>query len=315
IKIECCGICGSDLHTLKQEWSGTKYPVIVGHEIVGKVITKGEKVTHLEEGDLVGVGAQVYACLESSCRVCSRNLDPHCPKKVFTYNTMYADGHQAHGGYAEAVRVDSNYAFKIPAGLDPAYAAPLMCAGATVFAPMLQKGVKKGDRVGVIGIGGLGHLAIQYAAALGAEVVAFSHSPNKREQCFELGATEFVDTSDENQVNAIRGTLQYLFVTSNSHASQYGDLISWMDLEGQVVLLALPQGELNLPPGLFVRTKVAITGSLIAGIDDLKQTLEFSAKHNILPTIEKFSMEDVNSALEHVNNGKARYRVVLTNDN
>ncbi|KAJ2361080.1 hypothetical protein IW150_007330, partial [Coemansia sp. RSA 2607] len=119
IKIECCGICGSDLHTLKQEWSGTKYPVIVGHEIIGKVITKGDKVTHLAEGDLVGVGAQVYACLESSCRVCSRNLDPHCPKKVFTYNTMYADGHQAHGGYAEAVRVDSNYAFKIPAGLDP----------------------------------------------------------------------------------------------------------------------------------------------------------------------------------------------------
>ncbi|KAJ2909229.1 hypothetical protein GGI21_002095, partial [Coemansia aciculifera] len=146
IKIEYSGICGSDLHTIKEEWKGTAYPAIVGHEIVGRVITKGENVTDLKEGDLVGVGAQVYSCLQDGCNACNRDLDPHCPKSVYTYNSKYADGHQAHGGYADAVRVDANYAFKIPAGIDPVYAPPLMCAGVTVFAPMLRKGVKKGDR-------------------------------------------------------------------------------------------------------------------------------------------------------------------------
>ncbi|KAJ2232818.1 hypothetical protein H4R99_008233 [Coemansia sp. RSA 1722] len=313
IKIEYSGICGSDLHTIKEEWSGTMYPAIVGHEIVGKVITKGENVTHLQEGDLVGVGAQVHACLESSCTTCSRDLDPHCPHKVFTYNAKYADGAQAHGGYADAVRVNSNYAFKIPDTIDPVYAPPLMCAGATVFAPMLRKGVKKGDRVGIIGIGGLGHLAIQYASALGAEVVAFSHSPNKRDQCLELGASIFVNTANKEEVDAIRGTLQYLFVTSNSNASEYGNLISWMDYEGQIVLLALPEGNMEMSPGKFVRSEVAITGSLIAGINVLKKTLEFSAEHKILPVIEQYPMSKVNEALERVDSGKARYRVVLLN--
>ncbi|KAJ2553714.1 hypothetical protein EV175_002844 [Coemansia sp. RSA 1933] len=311
IKIEYSGICGSDLHTIKEEWSGTSYPAIVGHEIVGKVITKGEKVTNLEEGDLVGVGAQVYGCLQNDCNPCSRGLDPHCPKKVYTYNSKYPDGEQAQGGYAEAVRVNSNYAIKIPAGLDPVYAPPLMCAGATVFAPMLRKGVKKGDRVGVIGIGGLGHLAIQYASALGAEVVAFSHSPNKREQCLELGASKFVDTSNKEEVDAMRLSLNYLFVASNSTSNQYNEFISWMDFEGQIVLLALPKGNMSFSPGEFIHTEVAITGSLIGGVKVLKETLEFSAKHNVLPIIERYPMEKVNDALVRVDTGKARYRVVL----
>ncbi|KAJ1667938.1 hypothetical protein EV178_000872 [Coemansia sp. RSA 1646] len=313
IKIEYSGICGSDLHTIKEEWGGTSYPAIVGHEIVGKVITKGEKVTHLEEGDLVGVGAQVYGCLQKDCNACSRDLDPHCPNSVFTYNARYDDGEQAQGGYAEAVRIDANYAIKIPAGLDPVYAPPLMCAGVTVFAPMLRKGVKKGDRVGVVGIGGLGHLAIQYAKALGAEVVAFSHSPNKREQCMELGASEFVDTSNKKEVDAVRHSLNYLFVSSNSDSNQYNEFISWMDYEGQIILLALPKGNMSFSPGEFIRTEVAIIGSLIGGINVLKKTLEFSAKHNVLPIIERYPMKEVNDAIVRVDSGKARYRVVLEN--
>ncbi|KAJ1910094.1 hypothetical protein GGI13_008235 [Coemansia sp. RSA 455] len=313
IKIEYSGICGSDLHTIKQEWSGTSYPAIVGHEIVGKVITKGEKVAHLEEGDLVGVGAQVYGCLQGDCNACSRDLDPHCPKSVFTYNAKYADGHQAHGGYAEAVRVNANYAFKIPAGIDPVYAPPLMCAGVTVFAPMLRKGVKKGDRVGIVGIGGLGHLAIQYARALGAEVVAFSHSPNKREECMKLGATTFVDVSNKDEVDAVRRSLNYLFITSNSHSNQYNDYITWMTFEGQIVLLSLPKGQMSFSPREFIISEVAITGSLIGGVNVLKKTLEFSAEHNILPMIERFPMDKINDALERVNDGNARYRAVLEN--
>ncbi|KAJ2470941.1 hypothetical protein GGI02_002594 [Coemansia sp. RSA 2322] len=313
IKIEHSGICGSDLHTIKEEWKGTMYPAIVGHEIVGRVITKGEKVLHLAEGDLVGVGAQVYGCLQGSCNACRRDLDPHCPEAVYTYNSTYADGQHAHGGYADAVRVHSNYAFKIPAGIDPVYAPPLMCAGVTVFAPMLRKGVKKGDRVGIVGIGGLGHLAIQYAHALGAEVVAFSHSPNKQKQCLELGANIFVNLANKDELDSVRGTLDYLFITSDSKANQYNDFITWMTFEGQIVVLALPEGQMSFGPREFVRTEVSITGSLIGGVNVLKKTLEFSAEHNILPIIERFPMAQINDALRHVNGGKALYRVVLDN--
>ncbi|KAJ1901115.1 hypothetical protein LPJ66_000995, partial [Kickxella alabastrina] len=247
IKIEYTGIYGSDLHANKDERSGTMYPVIAGHAIAGKVIAKGFKVTHPEEGNLVGFGAQAYGCLENSCHACSRDLDPppHCPKSVFTYNSKYSDGEQAHGAYAEATRVDAKYAFKIPASIKPAHAAPLMCAGATVFSTMLCKGVSKNDCVGIIGIGGLGHFTIQYAHVLGAEAVAILHSPNKRNECLKFGVSIFVNTANKKKVEAVSGTLNYLFVTSNSHTSQYGKLNSWMDFGSQIVLLGLPVGQLS----------------------------------------------------------------------
>ncbi|KAJ2001466.1 hypothetical protein H4R26_004120 [Coemansia thaxteri] len=312
IKIEYSGICGSDLHTLKEEWGPTIFPAIVGHEIVGKVISKGKAVTEHNEGDLVGVGAQVYGCLQGSCNACSHNLDPHCPKAVFTYNAKYPDGQPAQGGYAEAVRLDASFAIKIPDNIDPIHAPPLMCAGVTVFAPMLRKGVKKGDRVGIVGIGGLGHLAIQYAHALGAEVVAFSHSPNKQKQCLELGATAFIDTSNKDELDAVRGTLNYLFITSNSKSNQYNEFISWMAFEGTIVLLAIPEGKMVFSPFDFIRTEVSITGSMIGGVNVLKKTLEFAAKNNIRPIIEKYPIDKVNEALQHMDAGKARYRIVLT---
>ncbi|KAJ1995186.1 hypothetical protein GGI25_002106 [Coemansia spiralis] len=311
VKIEYTGICGSDLHTIKEEWESTSYPAIVGHEIIGKIVTKGEKVTEFSEGDVVGIGAQVYGCLQGKCQACSHGLDPHCPKAVYTYNSKYPDGQQAQGGYADAVRVDASYAFKIPSSIDPVHAAPLMCAGTTVFAPMLRKGVKKGDRVGVVGIGGLGHLAIQYASALGAEVIAFSHSPSKREQCLKLGASKFVDTSNKDDVDAVRHTLKYLFITSNAKTNQYNDYITWMDFEGQVVLLSIPEGTLSFKPAEFVRTEVAITGSMIGGVNIIKEALSFADKHNIRPIIERYPLSEVNAALKHMDDGKARYRIVL----
>ncbi|KAJ1953523.1 hypothetical protein EC988_002944 [Linderina pennispora] len=313
IKITHSGICGSDLHTIKGEWDNVKYPSIVGHEIVGTVITTGASVSSLKEGDIVGVGAQVYACLKDTCKVCSRDLDPHCPEAVFTYDDTYADGQQAHGGYAEAVRVHEHHAFKIPEAIDPVYAPPLMCAGATVFAPMLRKGVKKGDRVGIIGIGGLGHLAIQYANALGAEVVAFSQSPSKKQQAIELGASIFVDTTNKEELDAVRGTLNYLFVTANGTNSPHNDYVTWMEYEGQIVYLAVPPGKMSFTPSEFIHSQVAITGSLIGGVNIVKETLEFAARHSIRPVIERFPMSEINQALERVNSGRIRYRAVLEN--
>ncbi|ORX72738.1 NAD(P)-binding protein [Linderina pennispora] len=286
IKITHSGICGSDLHTIKGEWDNVKYPTIVGHEIVGTVITTGASVSSLKEGDIVGVGAQVYACLKDTCKVCSRDLDPHCPEAVFTYDDTT---------------------------IDPVYAPPLMCAGATVFAPMLRKGVKKGDRVGIIGIGGLGHLAIQYANALGAEVVAFSQSPSKKQQATELGASIFVDTTNKEELDAVRGTLNYLFVTANGSNSPHNDYVTWMDYEGQIVYLAVPPGKMSFTPSEFIHSQVAITGSLIGGVNIVKETLEFAARHNIRPVIERFPMSEINQALERVDSGRIRYRAVLEN--
>ncbi|KAJ2799222.1 hypothetical protein H4R21_003626 [Coemansia helicoidea] len=312
IKIEYSGICGSDLHTLKGEWGAPMLPAIVGHEIVGRVITKGEAVSTLAEGDIVGVGAQAYACLQKDCSPCSRDLDPHCPHKVATYTDKYADGAQSQGGYSEAVRVDANYVFKLPKALDPATAAPLMCAGTTVFAPMLRQGVKKGDRVGVIGIGGLGHLALQYARALGAEVYAISHSPRKRDTCLELGASHFVDSSNKEQTAGLARKLNFLFVTSNSRSNQYNEYLNWMDFEGKIVMLAAPVGQLTFSPFEFLLNEVAVTGSLIGGVNVLRKALEFAAEHNIRPIVETFPIELVNEALQRMDDGKAHYRIVLT---
>ncbi|OMJ16378.1 putative mannitol dehydrogenase [Smittium culicis] len=313
IKIVCCGICGSDLHTIDSDWGATKYPVVVGHEIVGNVIAKGNGVTHLDVGDVVGVGAMVYACNEPDCNACNRGFDPHCPKRVGTYNSKYSDGATSYGGYSERVLVDSNYAFKIPQNIDLAEAAPLMCAGTTVFNPMLTFGFKEGDRVGVVGIGGLGHLAIQYANKLGCIVTAFSQSENKKDQSFRLGAQKFINTNNQHDLEAAKGSLDYLIVTSSSTSNDYEAFGTWVDFTGKIILLALPPKNLVLSPFFFVKNEVFIGGSLIGGIQRVKESLEFASKHNIRPLIEKMPMDKVNEGVNRVRDGKARYRVVLEN--
>ncbi|OMJ09970.1 putative mannitol dehydrogenase, partial [Smittium culicis] len=313
IKITCCGICGSDLHTIDSEWAGTVYPVVAGHEIIGTVTAKGDKVSHLNVGDVVGVGAQVYACNKPDCNACNRGFDPHCPKMVFTYNAKYEDGATAYGGYADRVLVDSNYAFKIPENIDLAEAAPLMCAGVTVYNPMLTHKFKAGDRVGVVGIGGLGHLAIQFASKLGCVVTAFSQSENKREESSKLGAHKFINTSKPEDLESAKSSLDYLIVTSSSASNNYETYGSWVDFTGKIILLALPPANLELSPFFFVSKEVYIGGSLIGGIKQIKETLEFASKHNIRPVIERVPMKDVNVGVNRVREGKARYRVVLEN--
>ncbi|OLY79489.1 putative cinnamyl alcohol dehydrogenase 9 [Smittium mucronatum] len=313
IKISHCGICGSDLHTMDSEWAGTNYPVVTGHEIVGTITAKGGKVSHLNVGDVVGVGAQVYACHEDTCKFCNRGFDPYCPHMVFTYNGKYEDGATSYGGYSERVLVDSHYAFKIPENIDHAEAAPLMCAGATVYCPMLTHKFKKGDRVGIVGIGGLGHLAIQFANKIGCEVTAFSRSDSKKEESMKLGAHNYVNTSDPAQLEAAKGSLDFLIVTSDSNSSNYETFGSWVDINGKIILLSLPPSELVLSPAFFIFSSVYIGGSLIGGVEVIKETLEFAAKHNIRPVIERLPMNKVNEGLNRVRDGKVRYRVVLEN--
>ncbi|KAI3657451.1 hypothetical protein MP638_002263 [Amoeboaphelidium occidentale] len=314
IKIEHCGICASDIHTLTSGWGPTQYPVVVGHEITGKVVAAGPKVTRCKVGDRVGVGAMVFACREPSCSECSNGRDNLCPKKVFTYNAKYSDGCIAYGGYAEAVRVPADYAFVIPDKLSLEVAAPLLCAGITVFSPLDRYRVGPGMKVGVVGIGGLGHLAIQFASKMGAHVVAVSHSASKKDECTKLGAKTFANISEKQNVQDLSGTLDLLLVTSNHKGQPWGNYLNFLKTEGTLVLLALPEEELKIMPSALIMKQVTMSGSLIGSQAGIEKMLAFAAEHDVKPWIEQCPMKEVNEAIDRVHHGKVRYRVVMKAD-
>jgi alcohol dehydrogenase (NADP+) len=316
IKISHCGICGSDIHTLDSGWEPTAYPVVTGHEIVGEVTAAGPEAS-LAVGDRVGVGAQVWACLnkdkDAPCEQCAEGFDPHCPHKVFTYNSQYKDGEQAYGGYADYVRVSSNYAFKIPDNIPSDVAAPLLCAGVTVFSPLKHEGVKAGDRVGVIGIGGLGHLAIQFIRAMGAIPIAFSRSANKEQEVRALGAQEFFDLSNpEHQTKAV-GSVNKLVLTADADNMPYNLYLSLLKPRGSLIMLGLPNDEVKFKPFYVVGMGARVVGSLIGSIEDIKDMLKLASEQNVRPIIQKLPMDKVNDGIAMVRSGKVRYRVVLEN--
>ena len=302
----------SDIHTLDSGWGPTTYPVVVGHEIVGTVTAVGPSVSQYKVGDRVGVGAQVWSCQKfDACSDCQLQQDALCPHRVFTYNSKYSDGQQSYGGYAEAVRVSEKYAFKIPENLPSDVCAPLLCAGVTVFNPLKQQGVKPGSKVGVVGIGGLGHLAIQFAAKMGAQVVAVSHSANKKAECQQLGSSGFVLISDKNSVKAAVQSLDVLLVTSNHTGQPWDVYLSLLKNRGVCVLLAVPEEPLEIGAGSLIMRELTLTGSLIGSRKVVQEMLEFAAKHEVRPWIEKVPMEEVNGAIQKVRDGKVRYRMVL----
>jgi alcohol dehydrogenase (NADP+) len=312
VSIDYCGICYSDIHTLDSGWGPTTYPVVVGHEITGRITAKGSKVTDLELGDLVGVGAQVFACLK--CQECLGDCDTLCPDRVFTYNSKYADGQFAYGGYADRVRLSHHYAFKLPTGMDPKIAAPLLCVGATVFTPLHRAQVKQGTSVGVVGIGGLGHLAVQFAAKMGATVFAISHSINKKDEVKQLGAIEFVNINDPVSVKSAEKKLDLLIVTSNHAGQPWSTYCDLLKNQGKLVLLAVPEEPISLRASSLIMRELTMTGSLIGTRKVIKAMLEFAAQHNVKPWIEEMPMSQVNQALKRVRSGKVRYRIVLKND-
>uniref|UniRef100_H3GAV7 Enoyl reductase (ER) domain-containing protein n=1 Tax=Phytophthora ramorum TaxID=164328 RepID=H3GAV7_PHYRM len=317
VKISHCGICGTDLHTIDGGWGPGPYPCVAGHEIVGEVTLAGPSVKDLAVGDRVGVGAQVWACLnrdpQDKCRDCADGEDAVCDHVVWTYNSTYNDGSKAQGGYADYVRVDSNYAFKIPDALPSDVAAPLLCAGATVFTPLKQEGVKAGDRVGVIGIGGLGHIAIQFIRALGAVPVAFSRSANKEQEILSLGAQEFYNLSDPEHQKKAAGSVDFLLLTADAKDMPYDLYLSLVRKRGTLIMVGIPNDGVKFSPFLIVPRAVRIRGSCIGSIQDIKDMLELAAKANVRPIIQKLPMAKVNDGLNMVRDGSVRYRVVLEN--
>lgn len=301
IEITHCGICHSDIHLIKNEWGINEYPLVPGHEIVGMVRQLGGSVTGLRPGQRVGVGWQRSSCLE--CGPCNDGDENLC-----THLEATCIGH--YGGYASAIRTDSRFAFPIPDALDSASAAPLLCAGITVFAPLRRHGIGRGSRIGVLGIGGLGHLAIQFADALGAEVTALSSSPDKKMDALKLGADHFIDTSDGAKLKRAGRSLDLILSTVSADV-EWVDFLAMLKPDGLLCLVGVPNRPVTIPAFSLIGGQKGIVGSAIGGRIAMREMLEFAATHGVRPRVETMPLSQVNTAVSRVEENKARFRIVL----
>ncbi|PQL92364.1 hydroxyacid dehydrogenase [Apibacter adventoris] len=311
IEILYCGVCHSDLHTVRNDWGGTLYPAVPGHEIVGKVVRVGEHVTKLKVGDFAAVGCLVDSCRE--CESCKQDLEQYCLNGfIGTYNGNDKHLHkQTFGGYSEKVVVDEHFVLKVPKNLDLAAAAPLLCAGITTWSPLRHWKVGKGSKVAVIGLGGLGHMAIKLAKGLGAEVTLFSRSPSKIQDAKDLGADDVVISTDSEHMKSVKGKFD-LIIDTVPYVHDVNPYVSTLSINGTLVLVGY-LGDLtpmlNSVPMIMERKSVA--GSVIGGIAETQELLDFCGEHNIVSEIEIIKMQDINKAYERMLKSDVRYRFVI----
>ncbi|KAI0347478.1 GroES-like protein [Trametopsis cervina] len=310
IAITHCGVCGSDLHTLKQGWGASKLPLVVGHEIVGHAVRVGENVTDVKVGDRVGVGAKIGSCM--GCRQCGDDYENYCPKGISTYNSVYKDGVVSQGGYSTAIRAQKEFVFPIPDGIESRYAASMLCAGLTVFSPLKTNGCGPGKKVGIIGIGGLGHYALLFAKAMGAEVWAFTHSPSKMEDAKKLGA-DHVDFAKKYPT-----TLDIIVSTMDATPElPLKEFLSMLYVHGKFICVGLPDSDQPLPTMHafdLVPNGCYIGGSAVGSKKEAIEMLKLAADKGVQPWIQELPMKDVKKALEGLEKNKVRYRYVLTQD-
>ncbi|KAI0927884.1 hypothetical protein AcW1_005291 [Taiwanofungus camphoratus] len=315
--ISHCGVCGSDVHTLTQGWGNIRLPLVPGHEIVGKVTRVGSKVTEFKVGDRVGVGAQIGSCMQ--CRACKSDNENYCLKMIDTYNDVYPDGVITQGGYSTAIRAHERFVFKIPDAVESRHAASMFCAGLTVYSPLRTNGVGPGTRVGVMGIGGLGHYAVLFAKAMGAEVWAFTHSPSKLEDAKKMGADHVISTHDEDFYKPLEGTLDILISTIDVFRPDrpLKSYLSMLFVHGKFINVGLPDKNNPLPTmhafdlqpnGCF------IGGSHIGSKAECMEMLKLAAEKGVKPWIQEVPMSQAKVAVEAVRSGEVRYRYVLTQD-
>ena len=311
IEILYCGICHSDLHMARSEWVGfpAVYPCVPGHEIVGRVKSVGAEVTRFKVGDVAAVGCLVDS--DGTCPECRDGLEQFCPNQVATYGGR--DRHldqQTYGGYSESIVVDERFVLRVPPNLDLAAAAPLVCAGITTWSPLRKWKVGAGQRVGVVGLGGLGHMAVKLAASLGAEVTLFSGSPQKRADAHRLGAHEFVLGSDARALAVRERTFDFVIDTvSADHALEpYVDLLR---TDGTLVLVGVPEKPLALPAMAIILRRRSVSGSLIGGIRETQEVLDHCATHKIGADVELIRADQINEAYERLLRSDVRYRFVI----
>jgi alcohol dehydrogenase (NADP+) len=311
IEIDYCGICHTDIHFAHNDWDMTQYPVVPGHEIVGHVVAVGEAVTRFKPGDRVGVGCLVDSCRE--CGSCHEGLEQYCENGwVATYNSEDRhDGTRTYGGYSERIVVSDRFVLRLPEGLDSAAAAPLLCAGITTYSPLKHFGIGKGHKVAVVGMGGLGHMGVKFARALGAEVTLFTRSESKRVEAERQGADHVVISTDAAQMEAVIARFDFILDTVPV-AHDLNPYINALRRDGTLILvgmLAPTDPPLHTGPMVFTRRRLA--GSLIGGLPETQEMLDFCAEHDIACDIEMLDIRNINTAYERMQKGDVRYRFVI----
>ena len=311
IDIQFCGVCHSDLHQVRDEWGVGIFPMVPGHEIVGRVTQVGAHVQNFQVGDLAGVGCMVDSC--RTCPSCLDGLEQYCETTgmVGTYaGTEPQTGRPTYGGYSSQIVVDEKYTLKVSDKLDPARVAPLLCAGITTYSPLRQWNVGAGHRVGVMGLGGLGHMAVKLAAAMGAEVTVLSTSPGKEADAKALGAHKFVVTKDEAQLKSVGNYFDFILNTVSAPLD-LGLYVNLLRRDGTMVLLGVPPEAPQLHAFALIGKRRRIAGSLIGGIAETQEMLDFCAEHNIMSDIELIDIKDINEAYERMLKGDVKYRFVI----
>ena len=302
IRITHSGLCHSDLHIVNGDLGTQIFPVVPGHEIVGNISAIGSEVKHLNIGDRVSVGWERGSCLH--CEMCMTGQENLCAENKATCVGNY-------GGFAEAVRLDGRFVYKVPDGLPSETAAPIMCGGITVYSP-IRRFANSTSRVGVIGIGGLGHFALMFANKFGCEVTAFSTTPEKEEEAKQLGAHHFVNSKDSSQMKKAQGSLDLIVSTVNVPLN-WGEYLDILKPNGSLCLVGLVSKPLEIPVFPLILGQRAVRGSVIGGRPMMREMLDFADRHNIRAMTEVMPMTQVNDAMEKLRNNKARYRIVLTN--
>ena len=305
-----CGVCHSDVHQVRGEWGGSIYPMVPGHEIVGKVVEVGGRVTRFKVGDLAAVGCIVDSC--RTCENCKQGLENYCLNgMVGTYNAYERDGTTpTYGGYSSQIVVHEDFVLRVPGNLDQKAVAPLLCAGITTYSPLRHWKVGKGHKLGVLGLGGLGHMAVKFGAAFGAEVTMLSTSPSKEADAKRLGAHKFVLTSDKAKVKSIRGYFNFIIDTVSA-PHDYNMYLSMLGTGGTLICVGAPPKPAEIATFALIPGRKSIGGSMIGGIPETQEMLDFCGKHNIVSDVEVIPMKDINLAYERMLKGDVRYRFVI----
>ena len=309
IEILYCGVCHSDLHFVRNEWNFTQYPAVPGHEIIGRVTAIGSGVKKFKVGEMVGVGCLVDSC--RTCPDCQDGLEQFCTGMVMTYGSVDKHlGGGTFGGYSQGIVVTEDFVLRIPANLNPAAAAPLLCAGITTYSPLRHWKIGAGQKVGIVGLGGLGHMGVKFARAFGAHVVLFTTSPGKTADALRLGAHEVVVSKDEAQMAAQAGSFDFIL----DAVSAQHDINAYLNLlkrDGNLTLVGAPEKPLSVAAFPLIFRRRSFSGSLIGGLPETQEMLDFCGKHNITSDVEMIRMDQINEAYERMLKSDVKYRFVI----
>jgi alcohol dehydrogenase (NADP+) len=310
MEIQYCGVCHSDLHTARNEWKNSTYPVIPGHEIVGKVTAVGSKVKNFKVGDIAAVGCLVDS--DQSCPHCKQGLEQFCDNAVFTYNSpdKHIEGAQTYGGYSNLIVVDEHFTLHVPKNLDVKAVAPLLCAGITTYSPLRRWKVGKGQKVGIVGLGGLGHMGLKFAHAFGAHTVLFTTSSNKKEDAMRLGADEVVVSKNVAEMEKHNLSFDFILdcVSANHDINAYLNLLK---VDGTLVLVGAPENPLSVEAMPLITKRRQFAGSLIGGLPETQEMLDFCGKNNIVCDVEMIPIQKINEAYERMLRSDVKYRFVI----